>query len=65
MGEKEELLHLCDEFSEPPSFDSLRVGELRVPLRGRPYAALWKDWLVKFSDDFLKDHAGARLVGFE
>jgi hypothetical protein len=58
------VLNLHDEFSEPPSLDRLAGGELRVRFRGLPGAKMWKDWLAKFTLDFLAAHEGTSLIRF-
>lgn len=60
-GERIEVLNLHDEFSEPLSFERLAGGELLVRFRGLPAAKMWKDWMAKFTQDFLAAHGGATL----
>jgi hypothetical protein len=63
-GERVDVLNLHDEFSEPPSFDRLDGGELHVRFRGLPEAKMWKDWLAKFTQDFLAAHPGTALIRY-
>jgi hypothetical protein len=59
---RKEVLTLADEFGGPPNIETVTraVAVLRWPVLPQS-KKLWRDWMVWFVSDFVKDHPGAKL----
>ncbi len=60
-----ETLLLLQDCGTSPSIEKLGDGEASVQFRVRADSKMWKDWIVRFVENFVSAYPGSSLSRFE